>query len=133
MTVSQGSSVAGPDGSLAFDVDRARGIIFVEGKGLWTEAMVHSHFDDLQRLIQQWRADFGGARLFVDTRAGGIQSPEVEAVLRSRIMALYTGSDRVATLVAVDLRRMTVTQRVDAANRKLFDDPIAALRWLTEA
>ncbi|MCE7798500.1 hypothetical protein LWE61_18340 [Sphingobium sufflavum] len=117
---------------MAADGDRARGIIYVEGKGLWTMDMVGRHFDNLAVLAEQFRAQFGRARVFVDTREAVAQPADVEALLRARIAALYDESDRVATLVAVDLRRISVSPRVSAGNRRLFDDPMAAIRWLAK-
>lgn len=130
MTRLRGAVPESPAGSLAIDADRAAGVIYVESKGIWNEQIVRRHFADLETLLVEWRTRFGGARVLVDLRAAGEQSPAVDTLLRSLIMAVYVETDRVATLVSVDLRRVSVVQRVYGFNRKLFDDPIAALRWL---
>ncbi len=130
--MARGGIEEGPDGSLRSDADRTAWIIYVEGRGVWTEEVIDRHFDALTLLVEESRAAIGLARVFVDTRAAGDQTPAVEALLRSRIVALYEETDRVATLVAVDLRRISVAPRVSAGNRGMFDDPMAALRWLAQ-
>lgn len=100
MTTLRGAVPESPAGSLAIDADRAPGVIYVESKGIWNEQIVRRYFVDL------------------------------ETLLRSLISAVYVETDRVATLVSVDLRRVSVVQRVYGVNRKLFDDPPQGLvRW----
>ncbi|MFT3968268.1 MAG: hypothetical protein QM690_20545 [Sphingobium sp.] len=117
-------------GSLAITPDRAKGFIGIEGKGVWSVEQLQAHFRQLRAAVAGMRAHAPHLKVLIDLREAGPQSTEAEELIRDENLDIYEPLDRVAMLIALYLHKEELRPLAEQPNRRLFADPVAALRWL---
>lgn len=123
---------AGPlsPGQLCLALEDDSQFILVTGHGLWTPSQMDAHLRDYNRLLLQTRRPGRGARVIVNLKDVGIQSPDVTAVLESRTRQYHRDGDRIAMIVPGSLAKMQMRRVLGTHLHTYFGSDAAARNWL---
>lgn len=106
------------------------GVVYVIGRGFWTDDMVDRHFMELRRTAALVRRNAACVRVLVDLRNASVQSPAVAARIKAETRLIWTERDRIAVVLQSVLAKMQINRVVDHGNHASFVAIEDAHRWL---
>lgn len=106
------------------------GVVYVIGRGFWTDDMVDRHFLELRRTAALTRRKAASIRVLVDLRKASVQSPGVAARIKAETRLIWTERDRIAVVLQSALAKMQINRVVDHGNHASFVAIEDARRWL---
>lgn len=107
-----------------------RGVVYVVGRGFWSETMVDDHFNELRRTASVVRRTVRSVRVLVDLRRAAVQSPAVAARIKDETRRVWTEQDRIAVVLQSTLAKLQIDRVVDNGNHASFVTIEDARDWL---
>ena len=106
------------------------GVVYIVGRGFWTDEMVDDHFRQLRRIAATARRSVGDVRVLVDLRGAAVQSPSVAARIKQETRQVWTDRDRIAVVLQSALAKLQIDRVVDNGNHASFVAIEDARAWL---
>lgn len=106
------------------------GVVYVVGRGFWTDDIVDRHFVELRRTAALARRNVDKVRVLVDLREASVQSPPVAARIKTETRLVWTEADRIAVVLQSTLAKIQINRVVDSSNHASFIAVEDARRWL---
>jgi hypothetical protein len=106
------------------------GVVYVVGRGFWTDDIVDRHFIELRRTAALARRNVDKVRVLVDLREASVQSPPVAARIKTETRLIWTEADRIAVVLQSTLAKLQISRLVDRGNHASFIAIEDARRWL---
>lgn len=96
------------------------GVIYVIGRGFWTDDIVNQHFAELRRTASLVRRQSKFVRVLVDLRLASVQSPAVAGRIKEETRLIWTDRDRIAVVIQSVLAKLQIDRIVSNGNHASF-------------
>ncbi|RYD26515.1 MAG: hypothetical protein EOP89_06860 [Lysobacteraceae bacterium] len=106
------------------------GVVYVVGRGFWSNDVVDAHFRELRRTAAFVRRSNTVIKVLVDLRDASVQSPAVAAKIKNETRLIWSDADRIAVVLQSALARMQITRVVNSGNHASFVALEDARSWL---
>lgn len=120
----------GADDIVRICFDGATGLIRAYAGGCWSELEARHYISALTIFIEGSRSELGKARVLLDRREIGSQSPAVAALLAQANGAIFWPDDKIALVVASSVAKVSLRTRMPHPGTKAFLSIEAAETWL---
>ncbi|HEX7784221.1 MAG TPA: hypothetical protein VF509_15575 [Sphingobium sp.] len=119
-----------PNNQIGMSTQADTNLILIVGRGIWTKAVLASHFSQLDHALQSKRRRFPTTRILCDVSERGEQSPEILEAIRTGSGQLYSATDRLVLVTSSSLMKMQLRQQFEHDNIAYFVSVETAKTWL---